>query len=134
TRETRVSVAAGNWDATCEVAARDRVRRMHEPLHGADDRTSLEPGDETEEHERREQRGEQAVLGPRSRRVDPRLWREHGERPAGCSLERWRDDCAVAPAVETHGRGATGREPQGAFGDEGDPVAALETRAVSEPS
>ena len=66
TREQCELVAAVHGHPPVEVAARDRVRRAHEAAYRADDRAALEPGDESDEHERCEQRGQQPPLGTRA--------------------------------------------------------------------
>ena len=75
-RQHRELVTAVHRDATRKVAAGDCIRRVHEPRHGANDRATLEPGDQADEDERGEQCSKQSAFGLRARRVDPSLRRQ----------------------------------------------------------
>src|SRR6266508_4395751 len=121
-REYGELVASLHRHAAVEISLRDRVRCAHQPADRADDRAPLEPRDEADEDERREQCGEQAMLGPRRRRVDLRLRCQH--------LERRRRDGAVAHAPERHRR----RLERRAAGDEPETVAARQTGTLGEPA
>ncbi len=141
-REHGELVSPAHRDALPEPPPRDLVGGVHEPPHGADDRSTLEIGDRGDQEQRREQSGQQPALVARVGRVDPSLGREQREQRAAGAGERHGQRAVAVAAhpqlVREPGRDGELAPDAGVPGDdlrppdEGEAVAGVDARAELE--
>src|SRR5207302_11358441 len=96
-------------DALAEAPVRDPARSLGEAAEVADDRASLQVGDDADERQAREQPAEEPVADTCVGRVDQYLPGQDGEPRSRDSWQPRRDECAIGRARDADGRALPGR-------------------------